>query len=127
MTPAELQRIGIRIYGRTHWRSQLALNLGVDVSTIWRQSRKEKLSHLMEVAVRGLAEKHRQGLIVSKIVMERLRKEGRLRPKLKRKTKRRKNVDRPQADMDHAVGAGGAVCDEPAADETPAASHRTDV
>jgi hypothetical protein len=125
MTPQELQRIGIRIYGRTHWRSQLALNLGVDVSTIWRQSRKEKLSHLMEVAVRGLAEKHRQGLVVSKIVMEKLRKEGRLRPKLKRKKRTRKNVDRPQADMDHAGDTGGAVPADPVADA--ASPARSDV
>lgn len=117
MTPQELQRIGIRIYGRKHWRSQLALNTGLDVSTIWRQSHKETIGHLLEVAVRGLLEKHKQNLATSKIVMEQLRKEGRLRPKLR---KRKKHVGRSSESVGDAADRSSAdVPAGPGADQAP--------
>lgn len=85
MTPLELERIGRRMYGRKHWRSRLALNLGVDNSTIWRAGRREQVPFLMEVAVRGLDERHKQLTALQRQEDERQRQMGLKRPKLKRK------------------------------------------
>jgi hypothetical protein len=61
MKGEEIIRIGKRIYGRHHWRRDLALNLGLNPSTIWRLSRLETdIKPMFEVAIRGLLEKHRQ-------------------------------------------------------------------
>lgn len=87
MTPAELERIGKRMYGRKHWRSRLALNLGLDNSTIWRLAKKEAVPHLMEVAVRGLDERDKQLKSLQRQEDERLRQLGLKRPRLKRKKK----------------------------------------
>lgn len=85
MTPAEFERIGKRLYGRKHWRSRLALNLGLDNSTVWRATKKEKIPFLMEVAVRGLNERHKQLTALQRQEDERQRNLGLKRPKLKRK------------------------------------------
>src|SRR5882757_7833124 len=86
MTPPDLERIGKRMYGRKHWRSKLALNLGLDNSTIWRMSvGKMEITPLVEVAVRGLDERHKLLRSAEKTNNELLRQQGKLRPKLKRK------------------------------------------
>lgn len=85
MTPAEFERIGKRMYGRKHWCSRLAANLGLDNSTIWRATKKEKIPFLMEVAVRGLDERDKQLKSLQRQEDERQRQMGLKRPKLKRK------------------------------------------
>lgn len=85
MTPQELERIGKRMYGRKHWCSRLAANLGLDNSTIWRATKKEKIPFLMEVAIRGLDERDKQLKTLQRQEDERLRQMGLKRPKLKRK------------------------------------------
>lgn len=90
MTPDELQRIGIRMYGRRHWRSKLALNLGKDTATVHRWARRETIDYVVEVAVRGLLERHKVNVIAEKAVRERLRKEGKLRPVLRARKKKKK-------------------------------------
>ena len=106
MTPLELEKIGKRMYGPHRWRSQLALNLGLNVSTIWRMGNREAIPHLVEVAVRGLFERHKVNVVAEKAVVEQLRKEGRLRPKLKRK-KGKKN-GRPKKVVGDVGDSGGA-------------------
>jgi hypothetical protein len=106
VTPLELERIGKRMYGPHRWRSQLALNLGLNVSTIWRMSKREDIPHLVEVAVRGLLERHKVNVVAEKSVVEQLRKEGRLRPKLKRK-KGKKN-GRPKKVVGDVGNSGSA-------------------
>lgn len=85
MTPQELERIGKRMYGRKHWCSRLAANLGLDNSTIWRATKKPQIPFLMEVAVRGLDERDKQLKSLQRQEDERLRNLGLKRPKLKRK------------------------------------------
>lgn len=85
MTPLDLERIACRMYGRKHWRSRLAANLGLDNSTIWRATKKPQIPFLMEVAVRGLDERHKLIRSAEKTNNEMLRQQGKLRPKLKRK------------------------------------------
>lgn len=85
MTPQELERIGKRMYGRKHWCSRLAANLGLDNSTIWRATKKLQIPFLMEVAVRGLDERDKQLKSLQRQEDERLRNLGLKRPVLKRK------------------------------------------
>lgn len=86
MTPPDLERIGKRMYGRKHWRAKLALNLGLDNSTIWRMSvGKMAITPLVEVALRGLDERHKLLRSAEKANNEMLRQQGKLRPRLKRK------------------------------------------
>lgn len=85
MTPPELERIARRMYGRKHWCSRLAANLGLDNSTIWRATKKEKIPFLMEVAVRGLDERDKQLKSLQRQEDERQRALGLKRPRLKRK------------------------------------------
>lgn len=60
MTPEEFKRIGIRMYGRKHWRREYSIHLGLNASTIWRMStRTADIPSVVEVAVRGLLEKHK--------------------------------------------------------------------
>jgi len=110
MTPLEFERIGKKMYGPHRWRSQLALNLGLNVSTIWRMGKREDIPHLVEVAVRGLLERHKVNSIAEKAVVEQLRKEGRLRPKLKRKAAyagKVKRNGRPKKTVGNPVDSGG--------------------
>lgn len=85
MTPVELERIARRMYGRKHWCSRLALNLGVDNTTVWRMKKREKIPFLMEVAVRGLDERDKQLKTLQRQDDEQQRKLGLKRPRLKRK------------------------------------------
>lgn len=85
MTPVELERIARRMYGRKHWCSRLALNLGLDNSTVWRATKKQQIPFLMEVAVRGLDERDKQLKTLQRQEDERLRSLGLKRPVLKRK------------------------------------------
>lgn len=85
MSPLELERIARRMYGRKHWRSRLAANLGLDNSTVWRATKKPQIPFLMEVAVRGLDDRDKQLKALQHQEDERLRNLGLKRPKLKRK------------------------------------------
>ena len=91
MNSAELERIAKRLYGRKHWRSRLAANLGLDNSTVWRATKKLQIPFLMEVAVRGLDERYKLLRSAEKANNEMLRQQGLKRPRLKRK--KREAVD----------------------------------
>ncbi len=125
MTPTELEKIGKRIYGPIHWRSQLALNLGIDVVTVHRWGKRDKpLSYIAEVAVRGLLEKYRADVKIQKLVNEQLRKVGKRRPKLKRRKRHAKgSISVPIANSD----SGAGLPDDHAADAAPSASPHPDV
>ncbi len=100
VTPLELERIGKRMYGAHRWRSKLALNLGKNTATIHRWAKRERIDYVVEVAVRGLLERHKVNEAAEKIVTERLRKAGKLRPRIRRK--RKKVPPAPQNTEDRA-------------------------
>lgn len=133
MTPLELKRLAIRMYGRIHWCSQLAINLGVDNATVYRWSKRPddwQIPHTAEVAIRGLLEQYRVNVIAEKLAREQLRKAGKLRPKLKRKKKYlspmgKSKHDELPADLDHAADGSGA--DVPDGDRADAEAPVTDV
>jgi hypothetical protein len=59
MSPAEFQRIGEQMYGRKHWRSEYAIHLSLDPSTVWRYSTREAdIPGVVAAAVRGLLAEH---------------------------------------------------------------------
>lgn len=86
LTPAELATSGIKLYGRKKWKSHLARDLGVNVSTIHRIGHRAQVPGPYEVAVAGL--------LVNKVARDRLEKEARkllprrLRRRLNKKAKR---------------------------------------
>lgn len=93
MSPEEFQRIGIRMYGRKHWRREYSIHLGLDASTIWRISTREKpIPAVVEVAVRGLLEKHK---VLTKLAGDLREKKARERHRYKGRASRRKPL-RPE-------------------------------
>lgn len=60
MTPSDLEKLATRIYGRKHWKSALAKDIGMDVSSIHRMMRRDQVPGPVEVALRGLAEHRKQ-------------------------------------------------------------------
>lgn len=90
MTPLELERIGKKMYGAHRWRSHLALNLGYDTATIHRWGKRERIAYVVEVAVRGLLERFKVNEAAERVVTERLRKAGKLRPRLRKKKRKKK-------------------------------------
>lgn len=110
VTPQELERIGRRIYGKRHWRSKLALNLGFDTATVHRWGKREQIAYVVEVAVKGLLERHKVNTAAEKVVNERLRKEGKLRPRLRKKAPARRAVKekKPRFDLAEQVQVLGA-------------------
>lgn len=94
MTPADFKRAGERMYGRKHWRRGLSLNLGLDPSTVWRIATREKdVSHVVEVAVKGLLEKHKQLTAAARALAEqRARERHRYKGKLTHRKGRKADV-----------------------------------
>jgi hypothetical protein len=87
VSPADFQRIGIRMYGRDHWRREYAVNLGINHSTVWRISRREQdVPPVVEVAVRGLLDKYRARSRATRELRE-IRRRERNRPKVGRPKK----------------------------------------
>jgi hypothetical protein len=119
MTPADLERIGRRMYGKRHWRSRLALNLGRDNATIHRWGKRIEIDPIVEVAVRGLLERFKLNQAAEKIVTGRLRKEGKLKPRTRKRKKGKRHARSKSVavlDSDVSVGAGDAVVTELAPD-----------
>jgi len=93
VTPHEFQRIGTRMYGRKHWRREYSVNLGIDPSTVWRISTREQdVPPVVEVAVKGLLDKHKSLTRASKALAEQRAKErhrykGKLTTRVKKKKK----------------------------------------
>ena len=85
MTPLELERIGRRLYGHKRWRTNLARNLGLDRTTIWRFNKREKIPDVVEVAARGLELRHKQLQDLKRLENERLIMLGLKRPRIRRK------------------------------------------
>lgn len=96
MTPQEFQRIGTRMYGRKHWRREYSVNLGIDPSTVWRISTREQdIPSVMEVAVKGLLDKHKSLTRASKALAEQRAKERhRYKGKLTHKKRKKKSLSR---------------------------------
>jgi hypothetical protein len=112
LTPVEFQRHGIRMYGRKHWRREYSVNLGLDPSTVWRIStRPGEIPNVVEVAVKGLLEKHKQMTAAAKAMAEqRAREKHRYKGKLTfKKAKKKPRYDRitliPYAGKEDTDGA----------------------
>lgn len=85
MTPAQMEQIGRRLYGHKRWRTGLARNLGLDRTTLWRFKKREQIPEVVEVAVRGLALRHKQLQDLKRAEHEQLVAAGLKRPRLRRK------------------------------------------
>lgn len=84
MTPIDLEKLATKVYGRKHWKSCLARDIGMDVSSIHRMMRRDQVPGPVEVALKGLAEQRRQEVDLEKAAR-------RLLPKLPKGYKK-KNV-----------------------------------
>jgi hypothetical protein len=90
MPPDDFKRIGIRMYGRKHWRREFSVNLGIDPSTVWRISKRSTdIPAVVEVAVRGLLEKHK---VVSRMERDLREQRSRERHRYKGKASRLKPI-----------------------------------
>jgi hypothetical protein len=54
MTPDQFQKTAVRIFGRKHWKAQMARAMGVDVSTIHRLGKRDQIPGPYEVALQGM-------------------------------------------------------------------------
>lgn len=66
MTPAQLLTAAHKIYGRKKWKTYLARDLGVDVSTIHRIMKREQVAGPYEVALNGLLEHRKKEIALEK-------------------------------------------------------------
>jgi hypothetical protein len=66
VTPTEFMEAAITLYGRKHWARELAKALGVDPSTIHRQTKMEQITGVYEVAIRGLLQNKRANDIIER-------------------------------------------------------------
>ena len=60
VTPDDLKKVGIKLYGRKAWKSHMARALNVDVSTIHRIGHRTIVPGPYEVALTGLLEHKRR-------------------------------------------------------------------
>ena len=56
MDPATFIASGQKLYGRKKWKVKLAADLGVDVVTIWRLTKREQIPGPYEVALKAMLE-----------------------------------------------------------------------
>lgn len=55
LSPEELAKIGMRLYGRRYWITRMSEALGVSPSTVWRWAQgKMKMDPISTTAVHGL-------------------------------------------------------------------------
>lgn len=89
MTPIEFIKIGQRLYGRKRWKSCLARDLGIDVSTVHRMTKRELVPGPYEVAMKAMLQ--------NRIQQEKIEKEARkLLPRKLRKRSPRATLSRAQ-------------------------------
>jgi hypothetical protein len=91
MTPEAFVNAGIKLYGRKHWKSQLASALGINVVTVYRLSKLElprQIPGPYEVALRGLLQHKRAQDILE-------REARKLLPAVRKKIKLRKTPRKP--------------------------------
>ena len=78
MTPDVFIASGQKLYGRKYWKVKLADALGVDVTTIWRLTKREQIPGPYEVALKAMLEnKKRQDMLereARKLLPRRLRR-----------------------------------------------------
>ena len=75
LTPADVEKMAKKMYGPAIWWSQLALNLGVNPTTVWRwQKRTKPMPYIVEVAVKGLWNEHQRLKKAAKEIRIRQRK-----------------------------------------------------
>jgi hypothetical protein len=60
VTPDIFIASGQKLYGRKKWKVQLADALGVDVTTIWRLTKREQIPGPYEVALKAMLENKRR-------------------------------------------------------------------
>lgn len=80
MTPAQMKKLASKMYGPRFWVAQLAMNLGLETSTVWRWQKKEKLPYMTEVAIKGLWNEHQRLLKAKREMRSRQRRAGLLKP-----------------------------------------------
>lgn len=78
MTPEQFITAGVRLYGRKRWKSLLAKDIGVDVSTIHRITHRPQVPGPYEVALNAMVEQKKRQLLLEKearkLIPRRLRK-----------------------------------------------------
>lgn len=60
MTPETFIAAGQKLYGRKKWKTKLAADLGVDVVTIWRLTKREQIPGPYEVALKAMLENRKR-------------------------------------------------------------------
>jgi len=81
MTPDELKTAGTKLFGRKHWKLELAQALDIDVATVHRMCHKERIPGHYEVAIVGLLNTHRARLEIEKQAKQLVRLTRRVRKK----------------------------------------------
>jgi hypothetical protein len=83
------------MYGRKHWRREYSINLGLDASTVWRMSTRAKdIPLIVEVAVRGLIEKHKL-IVAARQIDRRVAAKDRQRRRDRLSKRKEKTDERP--------------------------------
>src|SRR5258706_15439878 len=93
------------MYGPKYWWSQLALNLGLNPSTVWRwQKRTKPMPYIAEVAVKGLWNEHRRVIKGQQAICGPERWVGLLKPGTHHGRKTRKYVRKLKSFSDQGAG-----------------------
>lgn len=85
MNPEQFIATGQRLYGRKKWKTQLARDLGVDVTTIWRLTKRAEIPGPYEVALKAMLDNRKR--------QDALEREAR---KLLPRKRRKRTVPRPK-------------------------------
>src|SRR5258706_10056108 len=95
------------MYGPKYWWSQLALNLGLNPSTVWRwQKRTKPMPYIVEVAVKGLWNEHRRGIKAQQAIRGPPRRMGLLKPGTHEGRKPREYLRKLKSLSDQSAGLG---------------------
>ncbi len=89
MKTDEFIKLGQRTYGRKHWKSKLASDLGVNVATVHRMVHRAEVPGPYEVALKAIAVNAADRIKLEKAARK-------LLPKKPRKRRTRKGVPVPQ-------------------------------
>jgi hypothetical protein len=109
MTPEAFVTAGIKLYGRKHWKSQLAAALGINAVTIYRLAKLQlprQIPGPYEVALRGLLQHKRAQDILDREARKLL---PAVRKKIRfRKTPLKRKEKKDGAELQRPAGAASA-------------------
>jgi hypothetical protein len=119
MNPDQLRTAGIRLFGRKHWKAQLARALAVDVSTIHRIGKRAEVPGPVEVAVKGLLQHKRAHDLLEREARKLVPRKFRKRPEKSRKVKRKRpaTARHEENDLEKIPYAGSERLEPDCADE----------